>query len=506
MRSIFLVLAAFIVANIAYAESVTGIDSMLVGKQVLEVSERRQMTLRSDGQVTEAHVSPDGKYVAYLINKQDIVECRLAKISTGKTTTIMSRPLTPAPTEPPSSSPVWLLEESPKIEWAPDSSVFALQAMQLTFDAGQQLEHHYILIYSAGGTFKKCLALSDRSSIIDRLIFTPDSRGLILNTLQEDLSTETIITERFIRALKPFIQIINITTGASKDIYASPTSAPNLLGWNDEGYLLFLLYGGATPELHKIPLDGGTDQIAIANCAEPSLCSSNGTLAIISPQGLIVKNQMTGNQVELTKESSVSFRSWAPNGKMLFYAKDESINDVDKSRKGEFQSLWLSSISSVKLSMCIALDFNERPSCSLNCQKIAYISQGQLYVAELDLREPSICEKLAAGIPLSEEETKQKLQENGKQIAQAVLMYSDDYDGKLPPTDSVAEAIHDNLRDVNVFFRPGTHNSIFRYIDPGVDKLSDITNPSDTILGELDAGYGWIIAIYADAHVVVKQK
>lgn len=59
------------------------------------------------------------------------------------------------------------------------------------------------------------------------------------------------------------------------------------------------------------------------------------------------------------------------------------------------------------------------------------------------------------------------------------------------------------LPDGTVFFRPGTQDNIFKYIDPGVEKHSDI---ADGVIGELDAGYNWKILIFADTHTEVKLK
>jgi len=95
---------------------------------------------------------------------------------------------------------------------------------------------------------------------------------------------------------------------------------------------------------------------------------------------------------------------------------------------------------------------------------------------------------------------------NGKLIALGIIMYCADNDGRLPSAGSVESNIHTYVPKEGVFCRPGTNDSIFRYLDPGVAKESDIAKPAGTRIGELDAGYGWIAGIYADGHVQVLPK
>ena len=502
----YIVLVLLLLAATCCGAAEMKVDCMLVGEQVLEVSDTRQLTLKADGMVTETLVSPDGKYVVYLAEKQDATECRLAKISTGKTVTIMSR--TSTDEQRPASNEVWSLSDRPGTAWSPDSSMLAFAATHRTWDAGKMTEQQYIVVFSAAGTFKKALLIhspnepSDGCSMADNLLFTPDSRQSLANLRVPDLTVS-----EGVHPLNPVVQLIDIATGASRNVYESKTSLPRVVGWSEDGALLVVIRGKGTRELHKMSLQGGSDQVLAEKRPLIEEWSPDGSFTVVSGDGSTVWDRMKDTKIKLTDDAGVRFAGWAPNSRMLLYTKSESIADPGKTRKRDFQSLWLSAVQPGKLNqLCVAQDAGDAVSCSRDCRKIAYISQGQLYIAELTLREPTVSEKLATGIPLTEEEMKRTLLSNGKQISIALKMYCDDHDGKLPPADSVAKAIYNNLRDGDVFFRPGTDASIFKYIDPGVEKYSDIRNESDTIIGELDAGYGWKVLIFADTHSETKEK
>lgn len=496
-----------------------GIGSLLVGKQVLAVADTRQLTLRADGEVKNVSLSPDGKYVVYLAEKLDALEWRLAKITTGKTATILSQPAGEAARwdSPPRPGVLWMLDcpedgslqrwlraEKLGVTWSPDSKSFAFLAARVELAKGPASEWPvYALVYSAIGTFKTSLPLPATCEVVERLLFTPDSRQLVLNLVLKIGADQGQITER-----KPILQSVDIATGASRDVYASTTS--NLVGFSDNGSLLFVIYDKAGGQLHEIALDGSADQVIVANCSPAERTCPNGSLAVADSHGLMIKNQMTAKQVELTNDPAVSFRAWTPNSKMLLYGKSESLEDAARSRRREFHSLWLSGLAPGKLdSMCVALDAEDKPSCSRDGRGIAYVSQGQLYIAELALRESSIDEKLAVGIPLTEEETKSVLMANAKQIGAAIKMYFADHHGDLPPADSVTDALQEYVRSigtVDIFRLPGTDQNAFRYIGPGVKNESEIEASASTVLGELDAGYRWIIVLYADGHVVSRPK
>ena len=110
-------------------------------------------------------------------------------------------------------------------------------------------------------------------------------------------------------------------------------------------------------------------------------------------------------------------------------------------------------------------------------------------------------EKIAAGLPLTEQEEKDYLVRKGKQIAIAFQMYCIDW-GFLPQEDTILEDIYPYMRNNRLFMRPGTDQVIFRYIAPDAGSWSDLQDRAGIVIGILDPGeYDWVIEIYADSHV-----
>lgn len=499
------------------------VNCMLVGKQVLQVSDTRQLTLRANGRVIETYVSPDGKYVVYLIADQrgegNTYECRLAKVSTGKTMTIMSR--VPPDEQAAASKDGWSLDDSPCIAWSPDSSMFALQATHYASETAKKTEQQFIAIFSASGASRKALPLgppteesNDHAHVSRKLLFTPDSHQILAALLIPDLSVD----ER-IHRLDPALRLFDVGTGRSRDLSAPKLTPQNAgdsflvwslqaytVGWSSDGALLLVLTGDGQVKLHKVSLTGSADEV-LTSSSFTEVWSSDGAFAISQGRGLSIRAQQTEKPTPLIVAADVAFAGWAPNNRMLLYTKKESMGDVSKSRKRDFTSLWLSTIDPARPdSVCIALDVEGVPSASRGCGEIAYVCQGQLYVAELTLREPTISEKLATGLPLTEDETKLTMLVNAKQIGLAMLMYGADNKDSLPPAGSVSEALGDYIRDKSLFLRPGGQENVFRFVDPGVKTRQEIAKPSETIIGELDAGYGWTAALYADGHVAARPK
>lgn len=496
------------------------VDAMLVGDKVLQVTDSRQLTLRSEGKVVEVHVSPNGRYVVYLIadnrGKADLYDCRLVKVSTGKSATIMSRvPLDQLRT---SSNEVWTLDGSPGIAWSPDSSSFALKATRVIWATGKETRQQFIVVYSASGAFKKALPIDSprenegATAISQKLHFTPDSRRIVANLLIPKSKPGKIWE------LYPTVRTFDLSSGSSRDITLPKLDAenlggqfvwarpPSLVGFSSDGALLLTDWGQGNGTMHKVTLDGKSDEVLMSDCMAEEWWSSDGQFSICPAGGLVLRSPGSKPAV-LVADQDATLGAWTPNNRLFLYTKSEHMSDSEKKRTRDFRSLWLSDINvSKRGSLCVALDAEQLPSSSQDCRAIAYISQGQLYVAELALREPTLREKLESGLLLSEDEMTVALLTNGKQIAFAIIMYCADNDGRMPQADSVVNAIHDYLPKDDVFRVPGTQVNAFRYVNPGVANQNDILRPAETIIGEMDAGYGWKVAIYADGHTALVEK
>lgn len=504
MKFLRVLLALTLLAVGCEAAEDLGIRSMFIGEQIMEVSDNRQITLKSDGAVAGAEISPDGKYAVYGIECKGKPEIRVTKSTGGNAVTLMDGPSEDAPpTQPPPSGEMWELDTDTDVYWSPDSSRFAFRAIHRTWDGDQSAEKRYIVVYAARGTFLKSIPAPEGGlfALVFGLVFGQDSRTLYVNAVlpNEDATAG--------QSRKTGIQALDTVTGSVQTIYTSDALDIQIRSSCDEGRsLLCAAYFKKGKQLKKIGLDGTAEDVT-GDFSTFAHYSPDGTLAVLDGMGISIGNTQTQAKVQLIGDPRVLFERWAPNSKMLLYGQREKIDDALKQRAEEPSSLWLSLTAPGKLnSMCITLDHEGTPTCSRDSRRIAYINQGQLYVAELSLRDPTIPEKLAAGLPLTEDETKLVMQTNGKQIALGMMMYSADYDGNLPPADSLAATLYPYLRSKDVFLRPGGQDNVFSYVDPGVGKWSDIKRPSETVIGEMDAGYGWKVAVYADSHVEVKQK
>lgn len=505
MRKI--VLFTFILMLLSVCSYAKGlkISNMVLDNKVMDVIDIHQLTLRSEGDLCFACISPDGKNVAYIIEKQEISECRVIKTRGGKPTAVftnLSNEVLSKSQKSPSGE-IWTMAEYAKIIWSPDSKQFAFPVIRTTWNREVRLEQQYVLVFSANGLTKTSLFIQDHGPSINGILFSSDSRKLYIVEQPADPKSAKY---------KNAVLAFDISTGANQIIYASNALSLSIKGLADNGNALLCVTGSISDDnfqnlLHKIAVKGDSDQVI--GDYKPVDYSPDGMFTHISYSGIAVKNEESGQQVQII-DPPASFVNWAPNSRMLLYEQSETISDASKQREETLYSLWLSSLKTTKFSsMCITRDYDYGkglPTCSYDCRRIAYISHYQLYVAELEWRDPDPGEKLAIGLPLTEEETKKILLKNGSEIGVGLQLYWNDYDGHLPPADSVADAIYGHMGNGDAFYRPGTKENIFKYIDPGVTTESEIENQSNTVIGELDAGYNWKVLIYADTHVQIVAK
>lgn len=509
MRLLLLLLVLMMTTATRAAALDEGIQAMLVGDKMLQVTENRQLTLRSDGQVVQTFISPDGRYVVYTIESEHKSEFRLARTSTGKTLTLMEqvgwRP--DSDKKLPESGEKWLADMP--VTWSPDSSLFALKAIRCTWDKDKNAEEDYIVIYSSSGAIKKSIPVSGSENmsetyriVNDKLLFTPDSKRLITNLTVR--RSDQVTAPGNIGPLDRDVQLIDVGTGTGRTIYTSKSSF-STIGWSADGRLILSIH--EKQELHKVALDGASDEVLVKGIDSDHTISPDGVWTISQSPRLAARNLLTGKQIAFTKDGA-PFQVWAPNSRMLLYCKGESVtNSAPKLRKRDFQSLWLTTLVEGDLNhMCVALDVEYFPSCSRDCHSIAYVSRGQLYIAELSQREPTVNEKLEIGLPLNEEETKIVLLNNCKTIGTAILMYAADNDDQLPPGGSIASALRDYVSGPKVFCRPGSQENIFKLIDSGFKTLDAIDSAADTVIGEMDAGFDWVAQLYADGHARINPK
>ncbi len=94
---------------------------------------------------------------------------------------------------------------------------------------------------------------------------------------------------------------------------------------------------------------------------------------------------------------------------------------------------------------------------------------------------------------------------NAKQIALALLMYAQDFDGNLPSgSDSIKDILKPYLKYDSIFFMPGTTGDGFVYTYGG-GPLSAIEKPAETSIGYFNGPNGRAV-IFADGHVVWENQ
>jgi hypothetical protein len=118
---------------------------------------------------------------------------------------------------------------------------------------------------------------------------------------------------------------------------------------------------------------------------------------------------------------------------------------------------------------------------------VLYVGDGAAWVCPLKRvpKEVFLAARAAA--------RRQMLMSNGKQLAVGLLMYSQDYDETLPDAGSdIQSLIMPYLKNQSLF-------DGFVYTFPG-GKLSDVPEPSKTLLGHIPAEGGQI-QVFVDGHV-----
>ena len=221
-------------------------------------------------------------------------------------------------------------------------------------------------------------------------------------------------------------------------------------------------------------------------------------------------NTLTNKAVNVKIGSAYGLIDWTPGG-MLAFNKAEEKKISDGSWSGDFTSLWLAFPEDRKYNqMCLALECDKdefgvilKPSWSSDASKVAYSSQGRAYTLDLGLRDLNLNEKAEAGL-LSEDDEKEMLTDNAKQVGLAMNMYAADWDNTLPPANGFVDAVKPYMKDVSILNRPGTGKMAFQFLP--YHSMSDIKDPATTVLGFFDVGYKWKVVIYADWHVAVIPK
>ncbi len=128
---------------------------------------------------------------------------------------------------------------------------------------------------------------------------------------------------------------------------------------------------------------------------------------------------------------------------------------------------------------------------------VAYLSHGDLFVADLLTRNATIKEKYFAGEPLSCTEERTLAMSELKNIGLAAIQYAQDADENLPPQTHVNDTLQPYLPPDTLLQIGGAK---FVYHAPADLALSAMDAPADTVLGTMDLPCARV-TLYADGHV-----
>lgn len=509
---LFLVLANILICTHGYAAELS-IHSMVIGKKTLELVENRQVTFKADGDVLVCKISPNGHYVAYLRRINGATSVTIAKISGGSTK--YTRALS-APTDPQSPQPSFWISDVRSMEWSPDSKLLVVEMLSLIPNPSAEapveggvtdgIQNHYVLVLKSDCTLKTSIPLVSKNPQLDingsaiQTLISPDSRSLI------GLFDGEKSNRRY-----QWLQSIDISTGSERVICSLDKPVDEVFGWADDSSIICQrsidTEDAHYHEILTINTSNGAEKNLFSK--QNYLLSNNGKYALSMQNGIRVQNVETQQFIQVTKTQNASFVDWVTKNQMLLYSVEQSIKDESGKRTRAMRSLWLASIiERDNNAMCVALDYDRGPdpSVSSDCSRIAYISKGRLYIAELEWRDPTVDEKIAAGLKLTEEEEKQILLVNAKMIGVGVKSYQADFDDVYPSPASYQNGLKKYLDGENVFNRPGASSNIFKYLIPDGATEATIGDWATTPLGELDAGYSWKVVVYVDGHAKVVQK
>jgi len=490
------------------------IHRMVVGTRAFEVSNVVDLTTRADGYVCYAWTSPDGKYVAVRIaddpEKSDARRLVLVRSSGGKPVTLFA--VSDEQDEGKFSSPGEYVQPSPDenrgVAWSPDSKLIAFPAERVVVGREGESSFVSIIVVTPLGVRRATFDLPKDFGPEGQIVWSRDSRRLAcpVHTWVYSPAGDS--------KFKPGILVCDVLRGVGEELVAQESGSVYPVSWSDDG--ASLMYASRVEErrvqLREVRLRGEGDTLIQDDYHADGL-SPDRKLRVTTDNGLQVENLITRETTTVLKEFKWTLPTWSPDSRMLVYQRPGELWDENHRRSEQTASIWLAlPQSGLRNHMCVVSDADPdvSPSFSADCLRMAYISQGRLRLAELVWRDLTVDEKLAAGIPLTEQEEKDKMLENAKKIAAALAMYNGDWDGRLPFGDTVTDMLSPYLRAFraesfqNPFFRPGTEDMIFQYNE--FPSLASIQFPATTIIGVLDSGFSWRVIIYADGHVIIQPK
>lgn len=498
----------------------SGIEFMVLGDEVYEVADTYQLTHAADGNVQRPVISPNGKMVAFCVYRGDATELCFVPADGGRVTSVrLSVKEANAPDQPPVTLepvPAWSPNASelplvkwtffPLLAWSSDSRFLVMVSYRFTGKGDVRERTPFLLVTSPRGEVVNAIGLTKDTGNINAIRFSPNGQQLaFVDSKGMDYRSNWDA---------PFewgIGVVDVATGAQRH-FATPHSADRreFAHWSADGRAVYYIqetHGKSEVSLHRIEVATGADQVLWGPLETWAEVSPDGALRVYEDKGAYwVRNNQTGASLEVARVTRPQFLGWAPSGRAFCYTQDSDIKDHTGGRSKTISTLWLAGVESHPANtLCLAVDSYpyQTPTWSADSLKIAYVRDWRLHVTELKKHRISSAERAQAGLRLSEEDEKRVLMENGQRIGKLLANHVRGF-REFPKQDLIDREIGMSLYDKKVLYRPGTDTNIFRYLPP--KSVPTDGEAAATILGELDAGYNWLVAIYADGHAEVISK
>ena len=506
----------------AEERSFHSLSKMVMVDKVLELRETRQVTFREDGDVTNATISPDGRYVLYstIVPDTDSADRHerlcVMKATGGKSVVILDGHVSDLYFPCNSNKDDWLYSWESAI-WSPDSKLISIPASYEDKQKPQDKNsdqpvdtspksQDYMLVYSRDGSLKAQFEVPEGAFFFE---WSPNSRYLagVVNGVRD--------SQTHLRACS--VLILDMTTGQSQTIYELSAKYLGLEKWSDDSrsLLCFELIDKKNNKYHKIYLDGRNPTEYEGSAFISHMKTDDDALKFDWPgkeKEVAIRNASNDEIIcKLKLDDDYDVCMWIPHTRLLTYCRSNTLQDGHEGRSKKLKSLWIMYPQGKKLnSMCVAYDVDSSTmTSSKDHLKSAYVSNGHVFVIELESRAATPREKAAAGTPLTEEETKSLTLENARQIYDALSAYISGAE-YYPSEENFAGGVGYHLRDSDALLVPGSNKPAFTYHfpgEPGKDVYpGNLKSIAETLLGSLDAGYQWQIDLYADGHTVIVQK
>jgi hypothetical protein len=389
---------------------------------------------------------------------------------------------------------VWTLPEWPRPEvcWLSNGREFVIVADRLTpKDGPGAVDESFIAIMNTKGQVRAAIVASSDDCELQRMVVNPSGTRVACQFRDwvgtADISLVVWDTQN----------LTTTTVGTEKDV-----NYTRLVGWAQGGDGLYL----TTREYWE------SNKLTVLNLADKSrkLIDVTKPVEWNSPdhefaveqagQGFTIRSQSSNQIVRKVTTQCAAFSAWVPNSRIFTYLTTSEVEDETRKRSDTMGHLWLSTLENNKMNhMLVADNVDEVPSWSRDLTAAGYTSRGQAYVALLSWREMDIDGKIKMGLPLTEQEMKDRLNLNARKVAMAINMYAADWEGCYPSEEGFKDKVHPYLPNRDALLLPGSDKMVFKYYPQ--TREEDIYDPSATIIGEMDAGYSWTVQVFADGHV-----